>query len=316
MEEFLVRRGSRITDREREMVEAWSRSFAGLYEVQDLTAGVGLKLKDLIFGETFFVHDVSMSTQLARWDGLLARVVPGERGTELAGTGLTVPRHGIEPLREWMEEDRRNAGLEWREYLKGNWPRIRRRSFEITANCLERFGSACQLGLAKSCCSPKQCTGMTIDEAAAIAKALRNCPAFHDEDGQAFVWLDERQTVIRKVRAGSTTSSCWSAIRDSEWSVGSCCCRTSRVSRCAICAMNSPRRRKEQEPRRFGASRRACRTEAEMPGRSARASGALPRGSLPQMARHETSGAGRRHAAKRRELGKGPQAGDRRSERH
>jgi hypothetical protein len=45
-----------------------------------------------------------MSKQLARWDGLLARVVPGERGTELAGTGLMVPRQGIGPLREWMEE--------------------------------------------------------------------------------------------------------------------------------------------------------------------------------------------------------------------
>src|ERR1700686_4381291 len=81
--------------------------------------------------------DLNSLTRLARWDGLLARVVPGERGTELAGIGLTVPRHGLGPLREWMEEDRRGAGLEWREYLKPNWARIRRQSFEIAANWME-----------------------------------------------------------------------------------------------------------------------------------------------------------------------------------
>jgi hypothetical protein len=156
-------------------------------------------LKDLIFGETFFVHDVSMSTQLARWDGLLTRVVPGERGTELAGTGLTVPRHGIGPLREWMEEDRRNAGLEWREYLKGNWPRIRRRSFEIAANWRESVRLANSDG--EELLFSKAVYGI-IDEAAVIA-GLRNCPAFHAEDGHDFVWLDERRTVLGNIRIGS-----------------------------------------------------------------------------------------------------------------
>jgi hypothetical protein len=198
MEEFLVRRGSRITEREREMVEGWTRSFVGLYEVQDLTAGVGLKLKDLIFGETFFVHDVSMSTQLARWDGLSARVVPGERGTEVAGTGLTVPRQGIGPLREWMDGDRRNAGLEWREYLKGNWPRIRRRAFEIAANWMESVRLANSDG--EELLVSKAVYGV-IDEAAVVT-GLRNYPAFHAEDEGEFVWLDERQTVIGNIRAG------------------------------------------------------------------------------------------------------------------
>jgi hypothetical protein len=196
MEEFLVRRGTRITAREREMVEAWTRSFVGLYEVQDLTAGVGFKLKDLILGETFFVHDVSMSTQLARWDGLMARVVPGERGTELAGTGLTVPRRSIGTLRDWMEEDRRNAGLEWREYLKGNWPRIRRRSFEIAAEGMESVRLSNTDG--EELLFSKAVYRIT-HEAAAI-EALRNYPAFHDEDGQAFVWLDEQKTVIGNIR--------------------------------------------------------------------------------------------------------------------
>jgi SEC-C motif len=134
MHEFLVRRGPSRTQREREIVEAWSKSYVGLYEVQELKAGIGLELKDLIFGETFFVHDVSLSKGLARWDQLFVRVVPGERGTEMAGVGITVARQSIEALRLWLEEDRNEAGLEWREYLKKNWLRIRRRSSEVAAN--------------------------------------------------------------------------------------------------------------------------------------------------------------------------------------
>lgn len=203
MQEFLARLGSRITQRQREMVEAWSRSFVGLYEVQELTAGVGLKLKDLIFGETFFVHDVSMSTQLARWDGLLARVVPGERGTELAGIGLTVPRHGIEPLRLWMEEDRRETGLEWREYLKGNWPRVRRQSLEIAVNWFEslRLSNTDGEELLFS-----KAVYKVMDQAGVIG-ALRSCPEFHAESSrgdarESFVWLNERRTVLGNIRIG------------------------------------------------------------------------------------------------------------------
>ncbi len=209
MQEFLFRQGSHITQREREMVEAWSRSFVGLYEVQELTGGVGLKLKDLIFGETFFVHDVSMSTQLARWDGLLARVVPGERGAELAGIGLTVPRHSIESLRLWMEEDRGETGLEWREYLKGNWPRVRRQSFELAANWVESLRlsntDGDELLFSKS-------VYRVVVEAAAIT-ALHRCPEFQDESDQTeftpaearqhFVWLNERKTVLGNIRIGT-----------------------------------------------------------------------------------------------------------------
>ena len=136
LEEFLARHHG-LTARERTMAEAWSRSFFGLYEVQQPKAGTGVELKDLIAGETFFVHDINMSTRLVKWDGLLARVVPGERGNELTGAALTVPRTQLQRFREWMDDDREASGLEWREYLKGNWPRIRRQTFDIAANRLQ-----------------------------------------------------------------------------------------------------------------------------------------------------------------------------------
>ncbi len=201
MQEFLVRHGSRITERERNMVEAWSRSFVGLYEVQELTAGVGIKLKDLIFGETFFAHDVSMSTQLARWDGLLARVLPGERGTELGGIGVTVPRPNIEPLLEWMEEDRKKAGLEWRDYLKMNWARIRRQSFDIAADWMESLRLSNTDG--EELLFSKAVHRM-IDEAAVIG-ALEMCPEFDADISREgaqkhFVWFDRKRTVLGNIQ--------------------------------------------------------------------------------------------------------------------
>ena len=196
MQEFLARRGAGLTQRERETVEAWTRSFVGLYEVQDLTPGVGLKLKDLIFGGTSFVHDTSMSTELARWDGLFARVVPGERGSELAGIGQTVPRHSIEPLRAWMEEDRAQAGLEWREYLKGNWPRIRSRAFEFADNWMEslRFSNTDGEEFLLS-----EAVYKMVDETAAI-EALRECPEFQEDEPDHFVWLNMKKTVLGNLR--------------------------------------------------------------------------------------------------------------------
>ncbi len=137
MQEYLRRHGAGIAPREREMVESWSRSYVGLYEVREVRVGSGVELKDLIAGETFFVHDVSMSKALVRWDGLLARVVPGERGHEFSGVGVSVPRRQLEPLHAWMEEDRLRSGLPWPDYLSSHLPRIRRLPQDIAAEWIE-----------------------------------------------------------------------------------------------------------------------------------------------------------------------------------
>jgi len=177
------------------MVEAWSRSFVGLYEVESVTAGVGAELKDLIFGGTIFVHDVNMSTRLVRWDGLLVRVVPGERGTELGGTGVTVPRHNIEPLRAWMDERREEAGLDWASYLKRNWPRIRRHSFELGRDWMQSLQLSNtdgeELLFSKAV--------YTMADADAVSAALRASPVLEDES-DSFVWVNEHKTVLGNIR--------------------------------------------------------------------------------------------------------------------
>ncbi|HEY3822973.1 MAG TPA: hypothetical protein VGL82_00365, partial [Bryobacteraceae bacterium] len=190
---FLKQRGTRLSAREREMVEAWSRSYVGLYEVQETKPGTGIELKDIFSGETLFVHDVSTSNNAARWDGLFARVVPGERGAEVTGAVEIVPRQNIEAIREWMEEDR--AGTSWPEYLKANWPRIRRQSFDIAEERLESLRltntDGEELLFSKAIYS-------VADEQAVVA-VLRGCSDLDEGENGDFVWLNDEKTVLGRI---------------------------------------------------------------------------------------------------------------------
>jgi hypothetical protein len=201
LDQFLIQRGARLTDVEREIVASWSRSFVGFYEIQQLKPGAGAELKEVISGETLFVHDVNLSRSATKWDGILARVVDGERGLELAAVARMVPRSHMVPLREWMEDDRDEQGLAWPEYLKANWPRIRRQSCEIAESWLEGLRLTNTSGeeflLSKARYS-------VLDEAMVIA-ALRAFPEFTDDSPRdasetKFVWLNDKSTVLGSIR--------------------------------------------------------------------------------------------------------------------
>ncbi|MCX6636140.1 MAG: hypothetical protein NT090_13825, partial [Acidobacteria bacterium] len=189
LQEYLRRHGARLAPRERDLIESWSRSFVGLYEVREVKVGTGVEVKSLISDEVFFVHDVSMSKQLVRWDGLLARVVEGERGQEFTGIGVGVPRRQLEPLREWMEQDRRRAGMPWPEYLKRNLPRIRRQPARLSAQWVESL-RLCNHDGDEILFS--KALYRVLDQTALDA-ALRGCPDLSDDrdDGTHYTWLKD-----------------------------------------------------------------------------------------------------------------------------
>jgi hypothetical protein len=201
LEQFLMERGVRLTEREREMAASWSRSFVGLYEVQQLKPGTGAELKEVFSGETIFVHDVTLSRSAAKWDGLLTRVVPGERGLELAAVAQMVPRAHLSSLREWMEDDRDEQDLAWPEYLKANWPRIRRQTYVIAEDWLEGLrltnNSGEELLFSKAV--------YDVQDEAKVIEALRHCAELtedsrEDEPRKSFVWLNDTQTVLGTIR--------------------------------------------------------------------------------------------------------------------
>ena len=202
MQEYLRERGTGLTPRERELVESWSQSYVGLYEVREVRVGSGVEVKDLVTGDIFFVHDVNLSKQLVRWDGLLARVVPGERGHEFSGVGINVPRKQLEPLPAWMEEDRLRTGMPWPEYLKRNLPRIRRQPERLHAEWVESLQLSNtdgeELRFSKAV--------YRVVDRKTLTAALRSCPEISkDDEGKRYVWLrgpaeEEARTVLGSIR--------------------------------------------------------------------------------------------------------------------
>jgi hypothetical protein len=202
MREYLLKHGAGLRPQERELVESWSLSYVGLYEVREVKAGSGIEVKDLVTGEIFFVHDVNMSNKLVRWDGLLARVVPGERGHEFSGVGINVPRKQLEPLRAWMEEDRLRAGVPWPEYLKRNLPRIRRRPEELHTEWIESL----QLSNTDGDEILFSKAVYRVVDHKALTTALGSCPEIiEDDEGKHYTWLrgavgEKGNTVLGSMR--------------------------------------------------------------------------------------------------------------------
>jgi hypothetical protein len=202
MQEYLLKHGADLRPRERELVEAWSLSFVGLYEVREVKPGSGIEVKDLLTGEIFFVHDVNMSKRMVRWDGLLARVVPGERGQEFSGVGISVPRKQLEPLRAWMEEDRLQTGMPWPEYLKRNLPRIRRQPERLRTEWVEALKLSNTDGdeilFSKAV--------YRVVDHKALTTALRSCPEMNEDDEEKhYTWLrgavgEKGNTVLGNIR--------------------------------------------------------------------------------------------------------------------
>ena len=216
LEEFLRRHGSSLTPHERETVQSWSRSFAALYEVREVRRGTGLKLKDLTSGEILFVHDINLSNRMVLWDGLLARVVNGERGLEFGGVGLSVPRQQLDPLLDWMKEDRQSS-LPWPDYLKRNVPRIRRALDQIG----EEWRDSIQLtNTDREELMFSKAVYRILDEAALIASLKSRDEIVEDEDGERYAWLDGSReksgaTVLGSIRleGGNATIECNSKAR-------------------------------------------------------------------------------------------------------
>jgi hypothetical protein len=85
----------------------------------------------MLAGGERFVHDNSTSQQLVRWDCMLARVLPGERGWEMTGVGHHVPRRQVGAFTDWLEDECEASGLSWTEFFKRKLPRILERPAEI-----------------------------------------------------------------------------------------------------------------------------------------------------------------------------------------
>lgn len=122
-----------IDKAEREAAEQIAAARLGVYRVLEVEPGRSLELLDLVEVGTVRIHSETVSAGAARWDVLLARVLPPERGDPDGSTGLWGPARffsaaeepellaelerlararGSEPDREGLRGALRNRALE------------------------------------------------------------------------------------------------------------------------------------------------------------------------------------------------------------
>lgn len=93
---FLEKKKPLLEQEEIETFLAKLNSYKTLYEVQKVKQGKGLWLKDYFSGEKFFVHEISGTETIKKWDILFARIenLNNKNNQTITGCILSFPREG------------------------------------------------------------------------------------------------------------------------------------------------------------------------------------------------------------------------------
>ena len=129
--EYMARYGDKLPPAQRRELEERVNSRYGLFELLRVDRGVGVELRDVFREDEFFVHDVNSSNSVTQWDGLIARVRSEGDRTVFVGELLSVPRRIYPAFRDWIREDREQAGLPWPSYFRANSHLLRRRLYAM-----------------------------------------------------------------------------------------------------------------------------------------------------------------------------------------
>ena len=105
-EEYRDRHRGRLTTRELSQLDSWIQARYAMFEVQQVEPGRGVHHKNLATGEEQFVHDVTSSRHLVKWDVILQRVELTEGKRMFVGHGHTVPRDLLPHTWDWIDEQR------------------------------------------------------------------------------------------------------------------------------------------------------------------------------------------------------------------
>lgn len=126
IENYLRTRDAKLRPEERELLESLRDSRFGLFEVERVEPGSGVQLRDIFVGDSHFVHDISSSRSLHRWDCLLVRLQFLEGRWLMTGNGINVPRNTLNALVEFVERESRKAKQDAAEFVRANSHRLHR----------------------------------------------------------------------------------------------------------------------------------------------------------------------------------------------
>jgi len=162
VDHFMAERGDRLTREEREWLDAQSRSWLGIWEVEDEEPGASLDLHDILTGERRHVTEASGSRMLVRRSTVLARVVDHGGVSLICGTHPQPlpPIDAVAVARRFRDRLRRGATA----------PAERLREERLGRDLIARWEEA----------------------AAALEERSRIPPQLQNRDGDELVFISER----------------------------------------------------------------------------------------------------------------------------
>jgi hypothetical protein len=175
----------------REFAAAWAAAPVSLYEVDEVAAGEGMVLKDLLSKSRLAVVEKSATETLKRWDVLFARVAEME--------GINLLTGGVYPIRrrdlDWVLEQVRGLkalpgshSLTWTRFLKRDWSLVPELWFHLNAPSRSR------LKLTNTDGDPLVQIGLEIEvrDPDGLRLRLDETPGIEPTEPDCWIWQDDR----------------------------------------------------------------------------------------------------------------------------
>ena len=123
LEEYYSSHLKRLTRNGMEILKSHMKACPGVYEIQEVTKGVGMKLKDIFTSKELDVKDVKGSYQVVKWDFIMVRVYNLKGVKRLIGIGSILPRHTVQGLKDFLlhefEKFKGESGRhDWEDFMK------------------------------------------------------------------------------------------------------------------------------------------------------------------------------------------------------
>jgi plasmid stability protein len=186
IEEYLRRRGGRLPEDERALVDAFRNARYSLWEIQRVDRGRGIEVKDYFAGDTLFISDVTSSREAAQWDCLIGYLYQRDGRWELFSDGLRVPRLQLAKVVEVVESGARDVKLPPADYFRSHsheWGRVVTR---IATEWLDGVEVTNAEGDALEFCEAVY----EVTEPVAVEAALLAAGMFEADESDNLVWLE------------------------------------------------------------------------------------------------------------------------------
>jgi hypothetical protein len=120
---FAKEKASTLNERQRRILIEWQNTLFGAYEVIEILVGKGIRLRDIITEEEYFVEDVSVSNAAALWDIIVTRVIGVDGIFHVSGAATILPQNRKRDLKYFIETGyatykKLHRGASFREFLR------------------------------------------------------------------------------------------------------------------------------------------------------------------------------------------------------